>query len=133
MAQTNGRVDWLLVPTKLGRFPNTQRSVTNGGLNRHLDFLKLLLEPLAGDVEPPLDGSDRRPERIAHFDEGLAIDVERDEGVPIELAEPFETGPHLPSAFVVERGGEGSPVFDVHGFDGFGLGRPQPADAARPG
>ena len=51
------------------------------------ELLDVLGQPLPGDVQPPLDGADRRVEGIRHLDERLAPDVKRLESLPVEPAE----------------------------------------------
>src|SRR5437868_2064267 len=56
------------------------------GLHRG-DGFDVLGQPLAGDVQPPLDRADRGVERVRHLDERLPADVERHERLAVEPAE----------------------------------------------
>ena len=63
--------------------------------DRLLRRLQLPAQPLAGHVQPTLDGTDRRLEFAAHLLERSAANVERLQRLPVQSLEPIQAVPKL--------------------------------------
>ena len=59
-------------------------------------------EPLAGDVQTPLDRADRRAELVAHLDQRAAVEVKRDQRLPVQGREPIQARVDLVAALRIE-------------------------------
>src|SRR5262245_30055679 len=76
-------------------------ALRTGHLRRHRPAgpcrrpLHLLLQPVASDVQTPLDGADGRLEVAAHLLQRLTADVEGDQGGPIDRLQPLQPPPQL--------------------------------------
>src|SRR4051812_29290839 len=60
--------------------------------------LELGLQPLAGGVQPALDGPDRHLEPLGDLDQRLALDVEGDQGLAVDTLQSLEGLPEPPGA-----------------------------------
>lgn len=71
----------------------SNHSAGSGGLQ----ISQLFPEPMPGGMQPPLDRPDRAREVIAHLLQRLPVEVEGDQGIPIEIPQPTNPFPQLSS------------------------------------
>src|SRR5438552_12391217 len=57
--------------------------------------VKMAAQPVAGHVQPALDGADRRLEFAAHLLQRTAVNVERHQRRAVHRLEPVQSGPEL--------------------------------------
>src|SRR5438445_11473899 len=79
-----------------------------------LQVRELVAQPVAGRVQPPLDRTDRAVELGAHLLQRASLEVERDKGPAVEIAQAAETFAHARGVLALDDPLEGAGIGRAH-------------------